>query len=65
MGSALQKKLRTQPGLRMLVLNAPEGYLETLGPLPEGTRIENEPREAYDWGQTFVRDVAELRRLAP
>ncbi|MFQ5920246.1 MAG: hypothetical protein ACE5I4_09435 [Thermoplasmata archaeon] len=65
MGGALQKKLRVQPGLRMLVLNAPEGYMETLGTLPDGTHVETEPTGTYDWGQAFVRDVAELRRLAP
>ena len=39
--------------------------METLGPLPEGARIETEPGTTYDWGQAFVRDVAELRLLAP
>ena len=65
MAGALQKKLRVQPGLRMLVLNAPEGYMETLGPLPEGARVETEPKGTFDWGQAFVRDVAQLRLLAP
>ncbi|MFQ5553542.1 MAG: hypothetical protein ACE5EW_07500 [Thermoplasmata archaeon] len=65
MGSALQKKLRVQPELRMLVMNAPEGYLEALGPLPEGTRVEIEPAGTFEWGQAFVHDVADLRRLAP
>ena len=63
--TALQKKLRVQPGLRMLVLNAPEGYLEALGTLPEGAEIETEVHGSFDWGQCFVGDVAELRRLAP
>ncbi|MFQ5553212.1 MAG: hypothetical protein ACE5EW_05795 [Thermoplasmata archaeon] len=65
MAGDLQKKLRVQPGLRMLVLNAPEGYMETLGALPEGAQVETEPTGTYDWGQCFVGDVAELRRLAP
>lgn len=65
MAGELQKKLRVQPEQRMLVLNAPEGYVETLGPLPEGTQIETEPIGPFDWGQAFVHDVAELRRLAP
>jgi hypothetical protein len=49
----------------MLVMNAPEGYLETLGPLPDRAHVETKPMGAFDWGQCFVRDVAELRRLAP
>lgn len=65
MAGVLQKKLRVQPDQRMLVMNAPEGYLETLGPLPEGARVETEPTGPFDWGQAFVHDVAELRRLAP
>ncbi len=65
MAGALQKKLRVQPGLRMLILNAPEGYMETLGPLPEGAHVETEPTGTFEWGQAFVRDVAELRLLAP
>ncbi len=65
MAGALQKKLRVQPGLGMLVLNAPEGYMETLGPLPEGAHVETEPTGTFEWGQGFVRDVMELRLLAP
>ena len=63
--AALQKKLRIQPGLRMLVSNAPEGYVEALGTLPEGAEIETEVDGSFDWGQCFVRDVAELRHLDP
>ncbi len=63
--SALQKKLRITPGLRMLVLNAPEGYVEGLGNLPDGAELATEVTGTFDWGQCFVRDVAELRRLAP
>lgn len=65
MGDVLQKKLRVQAGLRMLLLNALEGYMGTLGPLPEGGLVETGPKGVFDWGQTFVRDVAELRLLAP
>lgn len=65
MTGELQKKLRVQPDLRMLVLNAPEGYMETPGPLPEGAQVETGPDGPFDWGQAFVYDVAELRRLAP
>ncbi|MFQ5908232.1 MAG: hypothetical protein ACE5JE_05345 [Thermoplasmata archaeon] len=65
MAGDLQRKLRVQPGLRMLVMNAPEGYIESLGTLPEGVWVETEPAGTFDWGQAFVHDVAELRRLAP
>jgi hypothetical protein len=32
----LIKKLQIKPGHRITIINPPEGYLDTLGPLPEG-----------------------------
>ena len=34
--NSLVKKLGVKPGQKMLILNAPEGYLHLLEPLPEG-----------------------------
>jgi hypothetical protein len=41
----LIKKLRLQPNQGVLILNAPEGYLESLGDLPKGIQVvkETEP----------------------
>jgi len=58
--SALAKKLRMQHAQRPLVLNAPEGYLEMLGELPEGVVIQQEPSGKYDFAYLFVKDRNEL-----
>ncbi len=63
MDEALIKKLQLKPGMRVLVLNAPEGYLDRLTPLPEGaTFVEQGPA---DWVQVFMRNKAEVDALAP
>ncbi|UCG24729.1 MAG: hypothetical protein JSW55_01660 [Chloroflexota bacterium] len=58
--TSLAKKLRLQEAQRALILNAPEGYLEMLGELPDGLRIEHEASAKFDFGQLFVKDSAEL-----
>lgn len=65
MGSALTKKLRLQPGQRVLLLNAPRGYLDLLGDLPDGASLDMTPDgDTYDFVQAFVDSIAELERLA-
>ena len=64
--NALIKKLQLKPGLRALFLNAPEGYVASLGPLPDGVTLVDGPAGTLDFVQLFVRDSAELantRRL--
>jgi hypothetical protein len=47
----------------VVVMNAPEGYLARLTPLPEGaTMVDQGPA---DWVQVFVRNKAEVDALAP
>jgi hypothetical protein len=62
--SALARKLLLKPGRSVLLLNAPEGYAQSLVPLPEGARIITEPGEQADVTQLFVRDSADLARQA-
>ncbi len=62
MDEALVKKLQLKPGMRVLLLNAPAGYLERLTPLPDGAQmVEQGPA---DWVQVFVRNKAEVDALA-
>ena len=61
----LIKKLLIKPGMRMAVLNAPAGYLETLGPLPEGVQLADGPVGTLDFVQVFVRDSGEYESLGP
>lgn len=58
--SALAKKLRLQSAQRALILNAPEEYLEMLGEVPEGVKIELAPSGEFDFAQLFVKDRNEL-----
>ena len=61
----LLKKLRMQPNQRVLILNAPDRYLDELGPLPEGVELAQEPERDLDFVHVFAKDLAELGELAP
>ncbi len=61
--SSLVKKLRVQPGQRLLVLNAPPGYIESLGDLPEGVQVSEVPEGTYDFVHLFVTDRKDLDRM--
>ncbi len=39
--ASLINKLRMQPGQRLLMLNAPPVYIESLGALPEGAQVSD------------------------
>ena len=60
----LQKKLLVKSGQRMLIVNPPEGYVDSLGELPEGTRLEQHATGSFDFVHLFAKDSDELRRLA-
>jgi hypothetical protein len=63
--SALAKKLKLKAGQRAALLNAPEGYLGALHPLPDGVELLDHVEGQFDWVQLFVKGKAELDRLAP
>jgi len=63
--SSLLKKLRVQPGHRMLVLNAPQGYVESLGDLPEGAELWREPQGKFGFVHLFVLNSEELEHWLP
>jgi hypothetical protein len=63
--SSLQRRLQLKPGQRALILNAPEGYVESLGPLPDGVTLVDGPPGKLDFVQLFVRDSVELATHAP
>lgn len=63
--TSLVKKLRIQPGQRILLLNPPPGYLDALGDLPEDVEVTQEPDGDFDFVHLFVKNVAELERLGP
>jgi hypothetical protein len=61
----LVKKLKLKPGQRAAVVNAPDGYVEGLGPLPEGVEISRQLDGAFDWVQVFVKTQAALEHVLP
>jgi len=61
----LVKKLRIQPGQRLLILNPPSGYIESLGDLPEGVEVSEKPEGKFDFVHLFVRDSTEFADLSP
>jgi hypothetical protein len=65
MPASLAQKLRILEGCRVALLNAPHGYAETLAPLPGGVKIMTTVEGGCDVTLLFVRDHAELDRLAP
>jgi len=58
--SALAKKFLIKAGQRWLIYHAPETYLSTLEPLPEGVELVFEPSGELNGIQLFVKDSAEL-----
>ncbi len=63
--SNLVKKLRMQPGQRVLILNAPEGYIASLGELPEGVVVLEVVEGKFDFVHLFARDSRQLDELLP
>ena len=63
--SKLVKKLRMQPGQRVLIMNAPEGYIASLGELPEGVAVSEVAEGKYTFVHLFVRDSGQLDELLP
>jgi len=58
--SPVAKKLLIKPGKSWLFYKAPENYLATLEPLPEGAKAEFNPEGIFDGIQLFVINSADL-----
>jgi hypothetical protein len=61
----LTQKLRIHAGQKLLILNAPEGYLSKLGALPEGVIVSHTPEGVFDFVQLFIKSIAELEENGP
>jgi hypothetical protein len=67
-GTPLPRKLGVKPGAHILLLDAPEGFEETLGALPADVELRRglRGRGPFDVIVLFAPDAAALeRRLAP
>ena len=63
--NSLVKKMKLKPGQRAAIINAPEGYVDTLRPLPEQVELSDQLDGSFDWVQVFLKNQAELERLLP
>jgi len=61
----LADKMKLRPGQRAALINAPDGYLGALGPLPDGVEVMSALRGKFDLVQVFVKNQAEISKLAP
>ena len=64
LAKTLLQKLLIKPGGRVRFINAPQGYLDLLGELPDGVQVLGRGRVQLDVVQLFVRNNAELNRRA-
>jgi hypothetical protein len=60
----LVKRLGIKPDNRVLLLNAPEGYEQILGELPEGAVTETDSEGLFDFVQLFVKSIADVETQA-
>lgn len=63
---SLVKKLLIKPGMKIGIINGPEGYREQLGELPSGAEVVERPAPAsLEQLHLFVRSVADLNEQLP
>jgi len=63
--NALAKKIKLKPGQRAAIIGAPEGYIDSLRPLPEQLELSQQLDGTFDWVQIFVKNQAEVAQLVP
>jgi hypothetical protein len=59
-GTPLVRKLGIRPGAEVLVVGAPDGYLDLVRPLPEGVTLTDRVSAATDLVHLFTSDKAAL-----
>lgn len=62
---SLAEKLGIKANSKISILNAPDGYEKTLGPLPDGVGQSSKPRDGLDFIQFFTKSKAELTTTFP
>ncbi len=50
---SLQKKLQIKPYQNIAIINPPDGYLESLGKLPEGVKVDSDLVDRYNLIHAF------------
>ena len=65
--NSIIKKLGLKPGMRALVMAAPDDYVQRLTPLPEGVDsvdIATKPAGTYEFMQLFATRMAEIEKTS-
>ena len=63
--SLLAKKMNLKAGQQAIVINAPNGFLKELEPLPAKAKVSEKMEGTPDWIQVFVNSKAELEQVFP
>ena len=63
--ATLARRMKLQEGQLAVVLNAPEGALQELEPLPFGVILSENGKIPADWILIFVKNQAELEKVLP
>ena len=61
----LATKMKLKPGHSAAIIAAPADYLKELAPLPAGVKVSLDLKGNYDWVQVFVKNKAEIDKMAP
>jgi hypothetical protein len=61
----LAKRLQIKAASRVLLVNEPDGYRQTLGGLPDGVELQTSGGTGFDVVQAFVVNSADLDRRWP
>jgi hypothetical protein len=61
----IAKKLGIKPGMRVLIVDAPPGYLKLLAPLPEGVTISSIQKGMHSFVQIFATSLSKISSVAP
>ena len=62
----LAKKLRIQADQQVLILNAPEGFIDSLGPLPNGAElVDSTGPQRCNYVHVFVKNSQQYAELGP
>lgn len=65
LAAPLPSVLGIRPGMRLCVINAPDGFLDALAPLPEGVELLLESRTGLDVTVFFAQKKTELVAQLP
>jgi hypothetical protein len=63
--STLAKKLGIKPGMRALIIGAPDDYTALLAPLPDNVMLTHAINGREEFAQLFITHKSEIRKSVP